>query len=225
MRNNYFRKLIKYINDVYNIEQQLKKLTDGRVNPSYQTGRVILPVIVGFLLRVKSFNELNYLLKENEFASILTKGEKFSSIDTIRDTLKVVDLDGLRSINRKIIKKAIRNKVFSNRTIDGYTVAAIDGTKIFGSNKKSCSKCLRMEINNRKHYYHSAAVMSLVGSSLNLVLDYEMYNCKIDSAKKDEGELNVSKRLISRVVKQHKNFINIIIYDLWLEIQYLSIIV
>ena len=213
MKINSFKKLIKYINDVYNIDQQLEKLTDGRIHPSYRTGKVILPVLIGFLLKVKSFNELNYLLKENEFGNILSRSEKFSSIDTIRNTLKVIDLCGLRNINKKIIKKAIRNKVFSNGTIDGYTVAAIDGTKIFGSNKKSCIKCLSMEIINRKHYYHSASVMSLVGSGLNLVLDYEMYNFKIDSTKKDEGELNVSKRLLSRVINQHRNFIDIITYD------------
>jgi hypothetical protein len=31
------------------------------------------------------------------------------------------------------MKKAIKNKVFKDGTIDGYIVAAIDGTKIFGS--------------------------------------------------------------------------------------------
>jgi hypothetical protein len=70
----------------------------------------------------------------------------------------------LRNINKTIIKKAIRNKVFSDGTVDGFTVAAIDGTKIFGSKKKNCSKCLSLEINSKMHYYHSAAVMSLVGS-------------------------------------------------------------
>jgi hypothetical protein len=42
------------------------------------------------------------------------------------------------------MKKAIKNKVFNDGTIDGYTVAAIDGTKIFGSKKKNCSKCLSL---------------------------------------------------------------------------------
>jgi hypothetical protein len=55
--------------------------------------------------------------------------------------------------------------------------------------------------------------MSLVGSGHNLVLDYEIYNCKIDSSKKDEGELNVSKRLLTRVISQHKDFIDIVTYD------------
>jgi predicted transposase YbfD/YdcC len=204
---------MKYIDNVYNIEQQTRKLTDGRVNPSYKTEQIIFPLLIGFLLRIRSFNELNYLLKENEFECLFPKGEKLSSIDTIRDTLKVIDLEGLRSINKNIMKKAIKNKVFKDGTIDGYIVAAIDGTKIFGSKKKHCSKCLSLEINSRIHYYHSAAVMSLVGSGHNLVLDYEMYNCKIDSSKKDEGELNVSKRLLTRVISQHKSFIDIVTYD------------
>lgn len=34
------------------------------------------------------------------------------------------------------VKKAIENKTFGKGTIDGYTVEAIDETKIFGSNNK-----------------------------------------------------------------------------------------
>ena len=57
-----------------------------------------------------------------------------------RDTLKVIDLDGLKHVNQQIVKTAVENKVFENGTIDGYMVVAIDGTKFFGSNKKSCSE-------------------------------------------------------------------------------------
>jgi len=55
--------------------------------------------------------------------------------------------------------------------------------------------------------------MSLVGKVPNLVLDYEMYNPKVDSQSKDEGELNVAKRLLSRVVDTHKNLVDIVTYD------------
>ncbi len=57
-------------------------------------------------------------------------------IDTIRDTLKVIELDGLKYILVRIVKISIENKVFVNGTINGFTVAAIDGTKLFGSYKK-----------------------------------------------------------------------------------------
>jgi hypothetical protein len=67
MRKNYFSKLVKYIKNVYHIEQGLKKLSNGRVNPTYSTGQVILPVLFGFLLRIQSFNELNLMIKNNEY--------------------------------------------------------------------------------------------------------------------------------------------------------------
>ena len=135
MRKNYFIKLIKYIKNIYHIDNKINKLLDGRVNPSYRTGNVMLPVLFGFLLRIQSLNELNCMLKENEFKNLFPRGTVLSSIDTIRDTLKSIELDGLASINKGVIKKSVENKVFRNGTIDGFTVAAIDGTKLFGSKK------------------------------------------------------------------------------------------
>jgi hypothetical protein len=126
---------MKYINSAYNIEQQIKKLTDGRVNPSYKTYQVILPLLIEFLLIIRSLNKLNSMLKENEFEYLLPRKRKLSFIDTIRNKLKVVDLEGLKNINKNIIKKVIKKKVFSDGTVDEYTVAAIDGAKIFESKK------------------------------------------------------------------------------------------
>jgi hypothetical protein len=47
--------------------------------------------------------------------------------------------------------------------------------------------------------------MSLVGEAPNLVLDFEMYNPKVDSHSKDEGEINAAKRLLSRVATEYRN--------------------
>ena len=127
--------------NVYNIENNLNKLSDKRINRTYKTGQVVMLVLLGFLLRVKSFNELNLMIKNNEFNKLFPREMKTPKVDAIRDTLKVIDLNGLKQINQHIIKKAIYNKVFENGTIDGYTVVAIDGTKFFGSNKKSCVEC------------------------------------------------------------------------------------
>jgi hypothetical protein len=67
-------------------------------------------------------------------------------VDTIRDTIKAIDIKWLKQINEYIIKKVIENKVFENGTINGYTVVAIDATKFFGSNKKSCPECLKNQV-------------------------------------------------------------------------------
>ncbi|WP_160690521.1 hypothetical protein [Clostridium sp. C2-6-12] len=136
MRKNYFEKLVKYMKNVYHIENGLNKLTDGRINPTYDTAQVATLVLLVFLLRIKSFNELNLMIKNNEFNKLFLKGTRLPLVDTIRDTLKVIDFKGLKQINEYILKKAVENKVFENGTIDGYTVAAIDGTKFFGRIRK-----------------------------------------------------------------------------------------
>ena len=199
--------------NVYHIEHGLNKLSDGRVNPTYSTGQVILPVLFGFLLRIKSFNELNFMIKNNEFSKLFPRGTKLPQVDAIRDTIKVMNIDGLEQINQDIVNKAVENKVFENGTIDGYTVVAIDGTKFFGSNKKSCSECLKNTKGEKTHCFHSGAVMSTVGIGPKLVIGFEMYKPGQDAVAKDEGELNVGKRLILSVVKNHRKLIDVVVYD------------
>ena len=213
MRKNYFAKLVKYMKNVYHIERGLYKLSDRRLKPTYSTGQVILPVLLGFLLRIKSFNELNLIIKNNEFGKVFPRGTKLPQVDAIRDTLKVIDVNGLKQINQHIVKKAVENKVFENGTIDGYNVVAIDGTKFFGSNKKSCPECLKNIKGEKTHCFHSEAVMSTVGIGPRLVIGFEMYKAGQDSASKNEGELNVAKRLMSSVMKSHKSFIDVVVYD------------
>ena len=117
--------------NVFNIETSLNKLRDKRNNPTYTTAQVVLPVLLAFILRLRSFNELNNMLKENEFRNILPKGIKLPKIDAIIDTLKVIEIAGLRGMLKYQIKKACETKVFDTGTIDGYTVAGVDGTQTF----------------------------------------------------------------------------------------------
>ena len=136
MRKNYFAKLMIYMKNVYRIDQQFSALEDGRVNPKFRTGLVIIPLLLGLTIRIESMNELKFMLKEKEFASAFPRGKKLAQVDTIRDTLKVISINGLKVILHSVVATAVKNKTFTNGTIDGYTVAAIDGTKFFGSNKK-----------------------------------------------------------------------------------------
>lgn len=212
MRRNYFAKLINYIKNVYHIDESFNKYKDGRVNPQYKTKHVLLPLLFGLLLRIESLNKLKYLLKDNEFKNLFPKGTQMPSVDTIRDTLKVLDMKGPHLINKSIINRAVRNKVFDSGTIDGYIAAAIDGTKFFGSYKKSCSQCFTTSIKGKSYFYHSGSVMAIIGDGPRLVIDYEPYNSKTN-IDKDEGEINASKRLLTRVMKDQKSLIDVIVYD------------
>ena len=86
MNRNYLKKFIRYAKKVYHIENLLKSLADARKNITYTTGEAILPVLIGFLLRIQSFNELKYRLKSGDFNNIISRKMKLPQIDTIRDT-------------------------------------------------------------------------------------------------------------------------------------------
>jgi hypothetical protein len=216
MRKNYFAKIVKYIKDVYNLEEGLRNLQDKRINPTYKTDKIVLPVLFGFILRIISFNELNYMIKNNEFKNVLPKGCKLPGIDSIRDTLKVIDISGIRNMLKNCIVKTRENKVFDNGTIDGLVVCAIDGTQTFNSEKKKCENCLTTIKNAKNEYrnHHSNVVISTVGNAgVKLVVDFQPYRALVDKPSKNEGELTAAKRLIERVSNDHKGFVDVIVYD------------
>ena len=215
MKKNYFKKIVKYAKKVFDIERILRNLSDCRKNPTYKTNEVVLLVLMGFLLRTRSFNNLNNMIKDDDFRNILPKGAKAPRIDAIRDTLKVIVPDGLRDILKHGVRKTRENKVFDNGTIDGLVVTAIDGTQTFNSDKKNCENCLiafkKRKVEERN--FHSSVVLSTVGGVAKLVIDFEPYRAGIDEATKDEGELTTAKGLVKRVSKNHKNFVDVVVYD------------
>ena len=49
-----------------------------RFSPKYKTHQVILIILLAFQLRIKSMNDLKYLLKENEFRNLFSSGIQLS---------------------------------------------------------------------------------------------------------------------------------------------------
>ena len=79
MRNNYFLKLLKYMKNVYYIERGINKLSDGRKYPKYKTAQVIASLLIGFMLRIKSMNELKLMLYEKEFRNVNSRNIAYHS--------------------------------------------------------------------------------------------------------------------------------------------------
>jgi hypothetical protein len=130
MATNYFKKLVKYIKNVYHIERSFNRIKDGRVNPTHETSTVLLVILLGLFLRLRSFNETNNYSRRVDFTNLFAKGIHIPEVDTLRDTTKVTYMEGLTDQLDCIVKRSVRNKVFDNGTIDGYVVTAIDGSQI-----------------------------------------------------------------------------------------------
>ena len=54
MLTNYFEKLVKYTRNVYKIDRGFNKMKDGRVNPTHETSTVLLVILFGLFLRLRS---------------------------------------------------------------------------------------------------------------------------------------------------------------------------
>jgi len=69
--------------DVFDIEELLGSLEDGRVNSTYQTEKVVLITLMGFLLRPSSLSEINRYIKSGEFDNLFPPGTKLPQVDSI----------------------------------------------------------------------------------------------------------------------------------------------
>ena len=213
MSNGYLRKLLHYLSSVYDIGGKIKKLGDKRANPKITTSAIAFTLLIGFMLKIRSFNQLDDWLEHNDFQRIVPKKMRLPRIDAIRDSLKVIEIKDIETLHHGIITTSLKNKLVRNGTIDGYKVVAFDGVELFESTKKSCDNCLTRVIKDVPHYFHRSIVGAYVGQDPYIIIGQEMLKPKLDSASKDEGELTAAKRLLQQLHKQHHHFADIIVYD------------
>ena len=71
-------KLIKFVNTVYGLNQQLGAIKDGRINPQVELIEILTIILTGLLAAVLSFNHLERNLRSGYFSKLT--GKKISKI-------------------------------------------------------------------------------------------------------------------------------------------------
>jgi len=213
LSNGYLRNLLHYLSSVYDLGGKIKKLRDNRTNPKITTSSIAFTLLIGFMLKIRSFNQLDDWLEHNDFRRIVPKKMRLPRIDAIRDSLKVIEITDIENLHHSIIRTSIKNKLVRNGTIDGYKVVAFDGVELFESTRKSCVNCLTRVIKDVPHYFHRSIVCAYVGQDPHIIIGQEMLRPKLDSASKDEGELSAARRLLHQLHQQHRHYADVIVYD------------
>jgi hypothetical protein len=213
MTKNYLQKLFHYIDSVYKMGEKIKSLKDERKNKRIKTSAVALVVLVGFMLKIRSFNQLDNWLENKDFNKLVPRKLRLPRIDAVRDSLKSFDMDSLNKMHNDIVGESITKKLFRTGTIDGLKVVAFDGVELFESTKKCCEDCLTRVINEVPHYFHRSVVAAYVGKDPHFVIGQEMLKPKKDSSNKDEGEQTGAKRLMSKMYERFHHFADVIVYD------------
>ena len=213
MSKKYLKIMLNYISSVYGLSEKIKSLKDNRMNKKIKTSSISFVLLMGFMLKIRSLNQLDDWLENGDFKKLVPRKVRLPRIDAIRNSLECFDIKSLENMHDSIIKETKDNKLFRNGTIDGYKVVTFDGVELFESTKKSCSNCLTRQINDKTHYFHRAVVGAYVGKDPHFVIGHEMLKPKKDSSKKDEGELTAAKRLIDNLHQKHHHFADVIVYD------------
>lgn len=223
MGKNYLKGILTYINKVYKINEKINRVPEVRSRPQTEIGTIFYVLFLGLLFRMESINHLNGWIKTKRFKKMLPRGTRVPLMDTLRRVLKIFNVGFIHQMNRDIVQKARRNRVFQRSKIGGYTVAAIDGVELFNTNT-SCAECLsRKKTNGEVEYFHKSVVCMSVGSEPRIILGGEMLHPKKDGSDKDEGEQTGARRLLEKLYEQYHHFADVVVVDaLYLNSPFIS---
>lgn len=206
-------KFLRYINKVYYFHEIVKKQKDYRKKRNYETATIFTIVFWSIVLRVRSFNKLEKMIKFGVFNPLFKRSTKMPSVDAISETMTKWDVAELKECFQRIIAILFETKTFEKGTIDGYTVCAFDGTNVHTSSKKKCDDCATMKVGKKYYYGHKSIVAMTIGKEINYVLNEVNLDVKSERIEinkktyeknivtKSEGELTGAKTLIEELPK------------------------
>lgn len=207
----------RYIQRVFNFQELLQRLEDYRQDPDVKAESLLEALVLGFVLRYKSFRALAFEIKHGRAQKVMKHAESFTA-NTLRYGLEFFGLEGLQEILRSIVQKMRRSKMLSDYT-EGVRVAAIDGSEYYRSQVIHCPECMAVHLKDGTvQYVHKAVFMQQVSGKLKPFLAAEPIRPKDrqtgDETGGHEGELTAAKRLLHSVTSQYgPRFITLLTLD------------
>ena len=221
------RKLKKEINifsDVVNIIKQyfpelikkFEKLTDTR-NQSYveyHMSVIMVTRLLGLLCGIKSMRNITEKFNTEEtiknIANLLEiELEEIPHYDTINKVFENLKIEELRKIQKYMVTKLIRSKMFDKYRYKGkYFQIVIDGTGIMSFKERHCKHCLKKTYNKgtaeeKTIYYHYVLEAKLVVGDIVISLDSEFVENEKEDVEKQDCEIRAFYRMAKRIKKEY----------------------
>ena len=204
MTRRWLGDCLRYVHSRLLPKSVWRQAKDGRKNPEILPGTVWQTVLYGFLMQVPSFERLGRLARDG-FGRLLPRKQRPPSVDAIRDGMDQADLSGLKRLFVGAMNRIKRMKAVG--WLDGWRVAAIDGSYMFTSTLHKCADCRRQNHQNGSPTYnHGGIYCHTVGSPPRLFWGYEPIH-------PGEGEQRVAIRLLDWLYTQFKHFVDILVFD------------
>ncbi|MGI6317273.1 MAG: transposase [Dethiobacteria bacterium] len=204
---------LKYINKVFGLNQFLNNLSDGRKNPSISLSNVIAILFLGIVTWKGSLNQIEEKMRQGYFDKALKQKIKKGSAETFGNVLEASDVEQYIEYCREVVKISRYNKAFQGGTLDGFTVAALDGTELTRTESKhrSCNCCKKSEYTKEDgtkviQMHENFVGVSYVGKPPNLILG-------IERIAPGEGETTAALRLLENLKSWHYYYADVVTLD------------
>src|SRR5208283_1866930 len=150
------RRLLRYVDKVYDLKEKLQELRDGRISPRIKTPVVAGSALVMALAQMGSLNAIEQTADNSFWRKWLAS--TLPSADVMGVVFSSINCNTLREILRYLYSRLKRNKALRQPFCDNLFALVIDGHECSASYLRCCDKCLQREIKTSKgsriQYYH-----------------------------------------------------------------------
>lgn len=202
----YFPSLIK----------KLDELTDTRHQSyvEYTMSVITVTRLLALLCGIKSMRQVTESFNTEETIQNIAKLldvelEEIPHYDTINEVFEKIDIEELRKIQKYIVQRLIRSKMFDKyRYKDKYFQIVIDGTGLVAFKERHCEHCLKKTFNKGEEneysiYYHYVLEAKLVVGNIVISIDTEFVENEDENVEKQDCELRAFYRMAKRIKKEY----------------------
>ena len=215
---NMFSDVVKIIKQYFpQLTQKLDKLTDTRHQSyvEYEMSVITVTRLVGLICGITSMRGTTEKLNTEEaiknIAELLEiELEEIPHYDTINDVFEKIKIDELRKIQKYMVTRLIRSKMFDKyRYKNKYFQIVIEGTGIMSFKERHCNHCLKKTYNKGEEdeysiYYHYVLEAKLVVGDIVISLDSEFIENEKEEVEKQDCELRAFYRMVKRIKKEYQ---------------------
>jgi len=192
-------------------------LADGRPQPEIPILPIVLSLILGEVVRIPSFLQLQEETRQPEWQRWMGYRGPISH-DTFGYASERLDPGQLRRAARFIHRQLKRGKAFEANKINGLLCVNLDANEQFCSDHRCCGHCLTREITSKNaagqevkttQSYHKQVYAQLSGPELSVILYFE-------PMRQGEEECAAALRLLRRLRADHgPRFFDVVVVDAW----------
>jgi hypothetical protein len=214
---NFLRRFWQAAAKVFDLPRRLRGLSDHRHAPQIPPSVLTTAMLLGALLRVPSFLQLQQETARRGIQRLLGWSRRLSD-DALAYGAEHADLAGLRGLLVAVNRTLKANKALETAKIHGLLVVALDANEQFKSRARCCPQCSQRQIKGATptggvaevtEYYHRHVYAQLHGPQLSVILDLE-------PIRPGEEETQAALRLLGRMRRLYgPRFFDALMVDAW----------